>query len=214
MKKILALAFVFLLTSTMAFSKNLSNIKYKNIKNGTKIITDANNLWSKKAKKSDNYFIKKMSGEQDDLLGYYTKAGDFVFTTGCDYEFLKDGKLIGYSNHDLKFYEFVLENGLLSKKELTDQEILSLFKNREIIKVSGFSETTNSLKLKKGIGTRRLIIVNDTNNTFDDYTFTSNNSKIKLYKLTGFIDVKKTGMIQFAHSIDSKDYPWYILLIR
>ena len=81
--------------------------------------------------------------------------------------------------------------------------------------LSEFANPTNSVKIKKSRRNFKIILFNDTNNTFDNYAFTSGNSKFKDYPLTGFINVKSKGMIQFSTTKgNSKTSPWFILLIR
>jgi hypothetical protein len=128
---------------------------------------------------------------------------------------LNNGRLIGYSNLNLKFYEFYLENGLFCQRELALDEIQELFPKYEIIQLSQFSTATNSLKIKKKNKVLKLIVLNDTDMNFDNYAFTTNNSKIKYYKLKGFLNITKRGMIQFSRFGENSRYaPWYVILVR
>ena len=98
---------------------------------------------------------------------------------------------------------------------MTEEEVQALFPDFKIIKISEFSTNTNSLKIKKDKRNLKIIILNDTDRNFYNYSFTSGNSKFELYPLTGFINIKKRGMIQFSHFGDNtKNNPWFILLIR
>ena len=138
-----------------------------------------------------------------------------AFSTNCNYEFLNGKDLIGYSNSDLKFYDFAFLNGELTKRELTEEEIQTLFPNFKIIKISEFSPKTSSLKIKKHNLSEKIIILNDTDKNFENYTFTSGNTKINIYELAGFIEIRKKGMIQFSHfGENTKSTPWFILLVR
>ena len=215
MKKIFFSLFLCFMLTLSVSANNFPNIKYKNIGNKDKISYDATtDKWSNKFdKKTANYFIKtKGFGEFYDYL-YPNK--DFAFTTNCEYEFIYNGNLIGYSNKDLKFYEIKFFNNGLSKRELSKEEIQSILPDYQIIYLSDFSTKTNSYKIKKHLGALKILLVNNTNDAFDGFAFSSGNAEYKTYDLRGFITVKKQGMIQFAKDdghINSKD--WYVLLVR
>ena len=118
-------------------------------------------------------------------------------------------------NQDLKFYDFSIIDDEVIRRTLSEEEVQELFPKFHIIKVSEFNFHTNYIKIKKDIGTHKLLILNDTNLDFEQYTFSSGNSKFNTYQLSGFIDIKKKGMIQFSHCRENTDiYPWYILLVR
>ena len=215
MKRFILLTLILLFSITTVIADNYPSIPYKNIKNKTKIFYDAeHNIWtSKHDKKSQDYFTKAILNKEET---YYLKQdGNIAFSTDCDFDFITNGKFIGYSNSDLKFYDLLYKDGQLSKTPLDKDEIQSLFKNYKIILLSEFSNNTNSLKIRKGIGNANLILTNDSDKTFNDFSFTSGNAKFKVYDLKGFITVSKKGMIQFSKfGADPKTAVWYILLVR
>ena len=146
---------------------------------------------------------------------FYSPAGEFLFSTATEYEFINKGRLIGYSNEDLKFYEFIFQEGLLTQREMTEGEIQELFPKYRIIEISEFSRATNCLKLKKNRGKLKLILLNDTDGYFYNYVFTTNNAKYEKYTLRGFLNITQKGLIHFSY--DGKDVentPWFVLLIR
>ena len=190
-------------------------IPYKNVKDGGKIsVSEDGNIWSTN-KKAPKCFTKRVSDGTDNYSEYYSPQDEFMFSTGCQYEFIHKGSLIGYSNFDLKFYEFTFKNEELQQRELSAQEVQELFKGYKIVKISDFSESTNSLKLKKRHGDFKLILLNDTDKYFYHYGFSSNNAKFDTCLLKGFLNITKKGMIQFSHFGDNtKENPWYVLLVR
>ena len=214
MKKILSLIILSGLTLSVQ-AADLLSIPYKNIKEEgkLKIFEDT---WTTDVKRKDqDYFIKFISSGTASFSEFYKSDGEFGFTTGCQYEFIHNGDLIGYSNDYLKFYDFSYIDGQLNKRELTPDEVQALFPDFKIIKISEFSPNTNSLKVKKDKHNFKVIILNDTDRYFYNYSFTSGNSKFKTYPLTGFINIRKKGMIQFSHFGDNtKEWPWFILLVR
>lgn len=215
-KLILSLLFIFGL-NLVAYSDEAASIQYKNLKEKSKITYNVEfDKWSDDVKrKEQNYYIKTISAGSGSYSEFLNPDETFAFSTESNYEFIHNGNLIGYSNQDLKFYEYTFINGELIKNELSEEEIKNLFPDHKIIRISDFSETTNSLKIKKQKHILKLILLNDTDRNFYHYSFTSGNAKIKRYPISGFVDVSKKGMIQFSHFGDNtEETPWYIILIR
>lgn len=215
MKKILLTILMSAGILLSAKASDLLSMPYKNIKEETKLKL-FEDTWTTKVDRRDNdYFIKFVSDGSGNYSEFYKSNGAFAFNTGCQYEFIHNGDLIGYSNQDLKFYDITYTNNELNRRELTVEEIQELFPDFTIVKISEFSPNTNSLKLKKHGHNFKVIILNDTDRNFYHYSFTSGNAKFNVYPLTGFINVTKKGMIQFSHFGDNtKDNPWFILLVR
>lgn len=215
MKKILLSLIVMFAMVLCANAEELLQIPYKNIKEESKLRFE-NDVWTNKInKKEQDYLIKFISDGSGNYSEFYNSDGTFAFSTDCQYEFLHKGDLIGYSNQDLKFYDFAYAEGKLNKRELTEDEISELFPDYKIVKISDFSTNTNSLKLKKEGHDFKIIILNDTDKNFYHYSFSSNNGKFETYPLTGFINVTKKGMFQFSHFGDNTETtPWFILLVR
>ncbi len=211
--KIFVILFSFLLTLP---SFALEQIEYKNIKDGSKISFDGINWTEKIKKRNSNYYVKKIPESNTKYSEFYSSQNEFLFSTGCEYEFIHKGSLLGYSNQDLKFYEFTLDNNnILQQRALTQEEVQALFQNYKIVKVSDFATNTNSFKIKKKQRHLKLILLNDTDKYFNNYGFSSNNAKFKQYELKGFLDISKKGMIQFSRfGENSKNSPWYIILVR
>ena len=185
MKKIFFSLLILFAVALTSSASELLNIPYKNIKEEDKIKLN-NDVWTNK-----------------------------ISRRGCQYEFLYKGDLIGYSNQDLKFYDFTYADGLLNRRELSVDEIASMFPDFKIIKISEFSTNTNSLKVKKEGHNFKIILLNDTDRNFYHYSFSSGNGKFENYPLTGLINITKKGMFQFSHFGDNtKNNPWFILLVR
>lgn len=213
LKKVLIILLVpFCLSANAA---DFQKIDYKNLKDGAKISTDGLNWTTKINKKSGKYFTKKVSDGSVKYSEFYSPEGVFLFSTGTEYEFIVNGSLIGYSNFDLKFYEFEMKDDILQERELLVDEVRALFPDYQIIKISDFSTATNSLKIKKARRGLKIILLNDTDRSFNNYGFSTNNSKFKSYELKGFLEIEKRGMIQFSRFGENlKNNPWFILLVR
>ena len=200
-----------------AEAASVKNISYDNIKENSKVSYNAElDKWSDNvSRKETDYYKKTISVGSGNYSEFLNPDETLAFSTGCNYEFIKNGDLIGYSNQDLKFYDFAIIDGELTQRELTKDEVQNLFPDFEILLISEFSPNTNSLKIKKQGHNSKYIILNDTDDNFYHYSFTSGNAKFNTYHLTGFIEVTKKGMIQFSHFGDNtKENPWFILLLR
>ncbi len=215
MKKIFFSLLILFAVALTSSASELLNIPYKNIKEEDKIKLN-NDVWTNKISRRDSdYFVKIVSDGTGSYSEFYNSDGTFAFTTGCQYEFLYKGDLIGYSNQDLKFYDFTYADGVLNRRELSVDEIASMFPDFKIIKISEFSTNTNSLKVKKEGHNFKIILLNDTDRNFYHYSFSSGNGKFENYPLTGLINITKKGMFQFSHFGDNtKNNPWFILLVR
>ena len=214
MKKVLLTLFIFCFVSLSTYAENFPNLPYKNINNKEKISYDAQtDLWSKRINKNDTYYIKtKGFGEFSD---YIDSNKNFAFSTNCEYEFIYKNSLIGYSNKDLKFYQFSFINGELIKTPLAKEEVQNIFPTYRVISLADFSEKTNAYKIKKHFGALDVILLNESDKTYENYDYSSGNAKFNQYKLKGFLTITKPGMIQFAESDTSlSDNMWYMLLVR
>ena len=211
MKKFLIMLLVF----SFSLAANAGSIEYKNIKPKSKLKISDSRWMTSVAKKDGQYYTKVVSETDGGISDFYDSDGTYAFTTGCEYEFIHNGNLTGYSNKDLKFYDFSLENGVLDKRELSAEEVRELFPHRKIIKISEFNPYTNSIKMKKSMRDLKLILLNDMDGNFDGFGYSTGNSKIETYPLAGFIDIKTKGMVQFSAQIgEDSGRPFYVILVR
>ena len=213
MKKIFLCLLLFLTLNLACFADSMPNLKYKNIEEKDKISFDIQTgVWSDKIDKKSDYFVKTQGfGEYYD---YLDSNQNFAFSTDCDYEFIYKNSLIGYSNRDMKFYDILYGSGGISKRELSKEEVEAIFPEYKVICFSEFRPLTNSIKLKKSFENLKIILLNDSDKTFDNYRFTSGNARISQYKIRGFLTVKKTGMVQFAKEGGTDKDLWYVILVR
>jgi len=208
MKKFLFTFFVFLVCSSV-YSADVKNLPYKNIKENSMITVTEADIWSQKVNRRDmGNFVRNgnLLKKMDDSL---------IIDTKCKYLFLNNGRLYGYDDAIMRFYELIPLNGKVSFKELDFNEVSVLFKDFHIIAVSEFSESTNVFKIKKKRSEEKIMLINDTKERFEDYEFTTNNAKFEHYNINNAINVTKPGMIQFSKiSEKTENSPWFILLVR
>lgn len=214
MKKIFISLFIMLGTISFAFSANMPDLKYKNISVKNKITYNIDsNTWQKAdGKKGETFYIKTKGF--GDFYDYLDSENNFAFSTNCEYEFIHNNSLIGFSNRDMKFYEILYDNNTAGKRALSKEEVEAILPDYKIISLSEFSTKTGALKVKKKMSALKIFLYNDTNRSFDNYTFSSGNSKFEQYDLRGFLTVYKPGMIQFSKENEQDRKNWYILLVR
>lgn len=208
MKKLLFIIFAFLIIFPIAQASEYKQLPYKNIKDGSKLLVTESEIWTDKVKKNDPGIIKDKS-----LL--YINGEENAYDTDCGYLFIYNGHLLGYSASDLKFYEFVSYKGSITKQELESAQVATVFNDFRIINISDFSEYTNVFTLKKFRNPEKIMILNDTERTFQDYEFTSHNAKFDSYNINNAISITKKGLIQFSKSGEITKYsPWFVILVR
>ena len=219
MKKFIAILLIYFVTTLNTTAADFSELPYKNISPKSRIYYDeATGHWATKSDKLNLYYTKVNIGE--DIYKYINSDETLSFTTECEYEFIYNGSLIGFSNKDLKFYYISLDDNTVLKTELSADEVSDIFKNFQIIPISKFSKNTNAYKLNKTFSKLNVIVINDTDCCFDDYYFSSGNAKFKEFPIRGAVQILSTGMIQFSKNSTTDDsddkpaHPWFVLLIR
>jgi len=189
-----------------ALANEIKQLPYANIKEGEKVCTAEGNNWSDKCKKTSADFFVRTADV------FYSDKLNISFCTECSYVFVTKGRLIGYSPEYMKFYEFEPKETQVTQRELFPDEVQSLFKNFKVIKISDFSDKTNSYRFKKSHN-QSIILLNDTDKNFGNYSFTTHNARFVPYTINNAIDITKSGMIQFSRFGDNtKISPWFILL--
>ncbi len=208
MKKLLLIIFIYFICISVNAS-DIKNLPYKNIKENSKVTITESDTWSQKVSRKDTgSFVRN---------GHLLKKQDnsLIIDTRCKYIFLNNGKLFGYNDSIMRFYEFVPSKERISIKELNSYEVSALFNDFHVVTISEFSKSTNVYKIKRKRNEEKIMILNDTNNIFENYIFSTNNAKIEKYNINNAIGVTKSGMIQFSKSGEnSKYFPWFILLVR
>ena len=209
------LSILMLLVILSVDAAEFKEIPYKNLKINAKISYDGINWSDKVGRKDKSFYVKQKLEGSDSYTEFYSPVENKSFSTGCQYEFIHKGSLIGYSNYEMKFFEFIIKDGMLTPRPLIEDEVKALFPKYKIVKISDFDTGTNSLKIKKHGKKMKLLMLNDTDKFFYNYAFTTNNAKYDLYELKGFIDIRQKGLIQFSRfGENSKNSNWFVLLVR
>ena len=214
MKK-LSVLLILSIFSLSVFAADFPPLKFSNISLNKKISYNQDlDKWSYGADKLTGNYYTKTKGFGD-VPDYINQDKEYVFNTNCDFETIYGGKFLCYSNADLKFYQISLNDNDVIKSPISEEEITELLSGYKIIKISDFAKSTNAYKMKKDMGSQKVFIYNDTDKSFEDYTFTSGNTKFSKYSLNGFVTILSDGMIQFSsENHPTSESPWYVILVR
>lgn len=140
----------------------------------------------------------------------YSAQGRPLIMMPTQYEFLWNGRLIGYSTANLKFYELMYEEGIFRIKELSFGEVKQIFPDLEIIKLS--SAVDNEVCIQRWpFEVKSFMLLNDTDETFYHYSY---ESKIRPnIPFNSLLTVNAYETIIFSH-FASRDELFPILKIK
>ncbi len=140
---------------------------------------------------------KKTSQGSGNYSEYYYGNGKLAAALKSNFEFIKDGKLIGVDNAGLKYYEITYNNKTKKfvEKPLCEQSLKKLFPNAQIVKISQFTNNEITIK-KKAFQEKKILLVNDTDKYFHKYTYKPEN--VQISDIKGLIKVKHIGKVKFS----------------
>lgn len=160
--------------------------------------------WSlKRQTPKDIKLIYKMYSASGGYSEYYNNKGKLAIGPFSNREFIDNGNLIGIDNGNLKLIEYYYDNGYFRNSSIDDDYVKRLFSDVEIIKVSQFKNNEITL-YKKPFEQKKILLLNDTKNSFYKYTFKPANIEDENY--VGLITVNKFGKIIFSHYGDDNDF--------
>ena len=164
--------------------------------------------WSRNLGLHDYVFTKRMtigSGGYTELV-YKDKQYDINST----YEFLYYGKLIAYNGHLLKFFDLTFDGEKFVGKELTKEQVQTLFPDVTILPVSEFKD--NEITIESPIFRKRAYMLwNDTERDFYKYQFEYYKKNNGFFK--GIIETAFPRTFVYSH-FKSRDEMFPILKIN
>lgn len=196
-KKLVALIMIFFIASCGGAYKLNPEIKDNAIKDGYQAVySPSGKFWSNGGMVDDRIVFTKSISSGSGSYSEYTAKNWPVIMMPTQYEFIFEGRLIGYSTAELKFYELLMINDNFEAKELPLPHVQEIFKGLEIIPVS--SATNNELTIKKlPWQTKSFLILNDTTEYFYRYDFETAVKFDEPFKT--LITVDKFETIIFSH---------------
>lgn len=212
MKKTLILSAIMLLTTLGACAYDFTPVNDNQIIQYSPVLK----TWSDDIMNPDENiaFMKKMTFGTGGYSEFYNSDGTKAVLTGSNFEFITlDGRLIACHNAELKLFEMTVdEDGKLTEKELSEEQIKNLFPNVEIIKTSQFKDRKLSIA-KRPFEKKEVLLLNDTNGYFHKYSFKPRS--IKKTPIAGLIEIERYEQIKFSHYQDDNErFPAYTISVR
>lgn len=149
------------------------------------------------AEESDILLNKQLFEGASTYTQFFYKDGTIAATLNTDYEFIKNGKLFGVNNSELKFYEIIYNGEYFEEIELNVEEIQNLFPNVEIIRLSQI-DNDNKMWLSKPMFKKKdFLFINDSNKSY--YKLTPKMKKLQQSEIKGLITIPFYGMFTLNH---------------
>lgn len=159
------------------------------------IYSPSSGIWSNGSMVEDRIvFTKHISSGSGSYSEYVSPQKTLFMPT--TYEFLYEGRLIGYTQHDLKFYEVKYEDNDFNIAELSPEQVGRLFEGLEIITAS--SALDGELEVSKlPWEEKTFMLLNDTPESYYHYSF--EDFKNFGHPFKSVLKVNKAQKIVFSH---------------
>lgn len=213
MKKLFTfLSLILLAACTTPYPFNWQ-IKDNAVDNNTQVVyVPSANYWNNAGMAKDRIvFTKHITSGSGSYSEYASDKTTLYLPT--TYEFLYDGRLIGYSEHDLKFYEIVYKNKKFETKPLNKSAVQDLFPELDIVTTS--SAKNGILVIKKPVfEDKTFLLLNDTDVSYYHYSFEDfKNANTSPFK--SMLTIKDSGNIIFSHfGSTAPEYPTLTIKIE
>ena len=156
------------------------------------------NTWATAGMADDRIVLTKKTTEGSGSYSqYYLGDGKLAAALKSNFEFIKDGKLIGVDNAGLKYYKINYDNKTKKFEEtpLCEKSLQELFPKAEIIKISQFKN--NEITVKKQLfKDKKILLVNDTDKYFHKYSYSPKN--VQKTDIKGLIKISHFGKVKFS----------------
>lgn len=210
MKKII-LTLMLILAGACAFAYNY-NPYVKDAINENQIVdySPVTKKWSRNLKVNDYVFSKHMTHGSGGFSEYTFK--DKTYDSNTTYEFLYNGRLIGYNVHLLKFFDLGLDKDGFTYRELTPDEVQRLFPYVQLVKISDFKDGKITLDLPI-FHTQTFMLLNDTDREFYKYSFEYFNNDKQLFR--SVFEIRVPRILVYSHfKSRNPDTPALEILIK
>lgn len=181
--------------------------------NGYQVIySPSNHSWSNGGMVDDRIvFTKHISAGSGSYSEYM--APDVTVYMGTTYEFLENGRLIGYNQHDLKFSEVIYKDGSFNVTELNPKEVEAIFPGLDIVLTSSAQNGVITVK-KLPWQTKSFLILNDTPESYYHYSF--EDAKNPETAIKSLVTVSKAQELVYSHfgARDKLNPPLFVKVIN
>lgn len=158
------------------------------------VYSPAAGVWSEGGMAEDRLVFTRSVSPGTGSYSLYT-AGKKSFSPASTYEFLLNGRLIGYNQNDLYFTETIYRDGAFEVRKLSAEEVESLFPGLPVVKVSAAENGVLTVR-KPLFGSLSFLLLNDTQQSYHRYSFEGREAGRPFKSL---LTADGAGDIRFSH---------------
>lgn len=196
MKKILICLTLFLSFNSVFATENPHNAVY----NGDQIFhSNYDSKWSLIDVNTNDKLVltKELLDGTGSCSTYKNIDNSLAFALSTDFEIIKNGNLIIVDNNLLKYSKIVYDGERFIQEPLSDEELEQAFPDAEIYKMS-WIDSDNKMWLHKPLFKKRtLLLVNDTDNFY--HQFSCKYKNVQDPEIKGLITINRYGIFRFKH---------------
>lgn len=201
MKKLvlIILSITFLLTNSVFAEEELQENIDTNTNINQFIYNPYSETWSlgNATEDSDIQLTKQLVEAGVNYTQFFYNDGSLAATLNTDYEFIRNGKLYGVNNNELKFYEIIYNGEYFEEIPIGADEIQNLFPDTELIRLSQI-DSDHKMWLSKPIFKKKdFLFINDSNKSY--YKLTPRVKKLQQSEIKGLITIPYYGMFTLDH---------------
>ena len=200
MKKLvlILISAIILLTNT-AFAEETEENLTTNTNNNQLVFNPYSETWSfgNATEDSDIQLTKQLIEGASNYTQFFYNDGSLAATLNTDYEFIRDGRLYGINNNELKFYEIIYNGEYFEEVEIDASEVQNLFPDTELIRLSQI-DSDNKMWLNKPLFKKKdFLFINDSDKSY--YKLTPRVKKLQQSEIKGLITIPYYGMFTLDH---------------
>lgn len=196
MKKILICLTLFLSFNSVFATENPHNAVY----NGDQVFhSNYDSKWSLIDVNTNDKLVltKELLDGTGSCSTYKNIDNSLAFALSTDFEIIKNGNLIIVDNNLLKYSKIVYDGERFIQEPLSDEELEQAFPDAEIYKMS-WIDSDNKMWLHKPLFKKRtLLLVNDTDNFY--HQFSCKYKNVQDPEIKGLITINRYGIFRFKH---------------
>ena len=199
LKKFILFFFLSLISTPLVYSNEDIN-QSEDICNIHQAVYNPNTQsWTTNEVKDDNEIIltkKTFEGASTYSQLFYPDER-LALTLTSDFEFIKDGILVGVDNNNLKFNQIIFNGEYFEEIPMTVQEVQKLFPNLEIIQLSLIDSDHKMWLSKPFFKKKDFLFINDSNKSY--YKLTPRMKSLQKNDIKGIITIPFFGFFTLDH---------------
>ena len=199
LKKFILFFFLSLISTPLVYSNEDIN-QSEDICNIHQAVYNPNTQsWNTNEVKDDNEIIltKKIFEGASTYSQLFYPDERLALTLTSDFEFIKDGMLVGVDNNNLKFNQIIFNGEYFEEIPMTVQEVQKLFPNLEIIQLSLIDSDHKMWLSKPFFKKKDFLFINDSNKSY--YKLTPRMKSLQKNDIKGIITIPFFGFFTLDH---------------